>query len=274
MAKRWMAMAALLCAGGAAALAATVTDRLETGSSWVHDVTFDYEEGEDAGTLRVRLGRDPATIRYFEVPLAVWEDFKAAESKGAFYTANIRQAYERQYGKSRGERFKSPLPVQTTVNALCAFNEECEGVILQAIEKSRESIYVAAYAFTRTRIAAAFAEAHRRGVRIEIKMDINQAEFIGAQKLLEFLRGEGIPVTMIHTAGEFSSMHNKFMIFDMRWVITGSYNFTTTAQVSNWENLVWLESADMAEQFKQAWDAIVSDDVREPKTVGEGPAGE
>jgi phosphatidylserine/phosphatidylglycerophosphate/cardiolipin synthase-like enzyme len=274
MAKRWMAMAALLCAGCAAAQAATVTDHLESGSSWVHDVSYIYEEGESAGTLQVRLGRDPATVRYFEVPLAVWEDFKAAESKGAFYSAHIRQAYERQYGKSRQERFDSPIPVQTTVNALCAFNEECEGVILQAIEKSRESIYVAAYAFTRTRIAAALAEAHRRGVRVEIKMDVNQAEFIGAQKLLEYLRGEGVPVTMIHTAGEYSAMHNKFMVFDMRWIVTGSYNFTTTAQVSNWENLVWLESADMAEQFKQAWDAIVSDDVHEPKAVGGGPEAE
>jgi len=74
----------------------------------------------------------------------------------------------------------------------------------------------------------------------------------------------GHPVTLIHTVGEYSAMHNKFMIFDMRWVVTGSYNFTTTAQVSNWENLVWLDSPDMAEQYKQAWDAIVSDAVVEP----------
>jgi phosphatidylserine/phosphatidylglycerophosphate/cardiolipin synthase-like enzyme len=146
------------------------------------------------------------------------------------------------------------------------------GVVLEGIEKSRESIWVAAYAFTRTRIAAALIAAHRRGVRVEVKMDVNQAEFIGAQKLIEWLRSEGIPVTLIHTAGEYSSMHNKFMVFDMKWVVAGSYNFTTTAQVSNWENLVWLESADMAEQYKQAWDAIVSDAVVEPKE--EKPAAE
>ncbi|NLG34622.1 MAG: KTSC domain-containing protein [Lentisphaerae bacterium] len=262
MRRNWMmaGAAVLLWAGAWPGAAARVTEEIETGSSWVHDVSYEYEEGEAAGTLRVRLGKDPVVIRYFEVPMGIWEEFKAAESKGSFYGANIRQAYERQYGKSRGERFKSPIPVQTTVDALCAFNEECEDVILECIGKSDESIYVAAYAFTRTRIAAALAEAHRRGVRVEIKMDVNQAEFIGAQKLIEYLRGEGIAVTLIRTAGEYSAMHNKFMVFDMRWVVTGSYNFTTTAQVSNWENLVWLESADMAEQYKQAWDAIVSDE--------------
>ena len=272
MKKFWLAMAAVLWVGCAAAWGATATESVETGSSWVHDVSYEYEEGQATGTLRVRLGDDPVAIRYFEVPRAAWEEFKAAESKGAFYGAKIRQAYERQYGKSRQEKFDSPIPVQTTVNALCAFNEECEGVVLECIGKAEESIVVAAYAFTRARIAAALAEAHQRGVRIEIKMDVNQAEFPGAQKLIEFLRGEGVPVAMIRTAGEYSAMHNKFMVFDMRWVVTGSYNFTTVAQVSNWENLVWLESADMAEQYKQAWDAIVSDELPEPKGVAEGGA--
>ena len=261
--KKWIGMA-VLCAGCALAWAAPVVERMETDSTWVHDVSFEIGEGADEGTIRVQLGDDPVPVRYFEVPRTVWEEFKAAESKGAYYTANIRQRYERQYGKSRQEVFDSPIPVQTQVNALCAFNEECEGVVLQGIEKSQESIWIAAYAFTRTRIAAALVEAHRRGVRVEVKMDVNQADFAGAQKLIEWLRGEGIPVTLIHTAGEYSAMHNKFMVFDMRWVVTGSYNFTTVAQVSNWENLVWLDSADMAEQYKQAWDAIVSDEVHEP----------
>ena len=270
MAIRWIGMAAL-CAGCLAATAAMVTDRVETQSDWVHDVAFEYEEGAADGTLQVRLGDDPVAVRYFEVPVAVWGEFKAAESKGSFYGKNIRQRYERQYGKSRQEVFDSPLPVQTQVDALCAFNEECEGVVLQNIEQSRESIWVAAYAFTRTRIAAALVRAHQRGVRVEIKMDVNQAEFVGAQKLIEWLRSEGIPVTLVRTAGDYSAMHNKFMVFDMGRVVMGSYNFTTTAQVSNWENLVWLESADMAEQYKQAWDAIVSDELPEPR---EDPAQE
>ena len=257
-------MGLLVAAIGLAAGAAPVQESVETDSSWVHDVVFEYEPDATEGTLTVRLGTDPVPVRYFEVPLSVWADFQAADSKGAFYTANIRQRYERQYGQSRAEMFKSPIPIQTTVNALCAFNEECEGVILESIEKSQESIWVAAYAFTRTRIAAALIRAHQRGVRVTIKMDATQAEYAGAQKLIEWLRSEGIPVTLIHTAGDYSAMHNKFMIFDLRWVVAGSYNFTTTAQVSNWENLVWLDSADMAEQYKQAWDAIVSDTVIEP----------
>ena len=264
MTKRWFGMAALCAGFASAALAAPVRETVATDSDWVHDVSFEYEDGAADGTLTVRLGDDPVAVRYFEVPLVTWAEFKAAESKGSFYGKNVRQRFERQYGKSRQEVFDSPIPIQTQVNALCAFNEECEGVVLQNIDQSEESIWVAAYAFTRTRIAAALIRAHQRGVRIEVKMDANQAEFAGAQKLIEWLRSEGIPVTLIHTAGEYSAMHNKFMVFDMSRVVAGSYNFTTVAQVSNWENLVWLDSADMAEQYKQAWDAIVSDAVTEP----------
>ena len=260
----WIWMAAW--AGvAAAAWAAPVRETLDAQSDWLHDVSYECEDGAAEGTLTVRLGDDPVAIRYFEVPLEVWNEFKAAESKGAYYGKNVRQRYERQYGKSRQEIFDSPLPIQTQVAALCAFNEECEAVVLEGIEKSRESIWVAAYAFTRTRIAAALVRAHQRGVRVEVKMDANQAEFAGAQKLIDWLRREGIPVTLIHVAGEYSAMHNKFMVFDLRWVIAGSYNFTTVAQVSNWENLIWVDSPDMAEQYKQAWDAIASDEIAEPR---------
>ena len=260
----WIWMAAW--AGvAAAAWAAPVRETLDAQSDWLHDVSYECEDGAAEGTLTVRLGDDPVAIRYFEVPLEVWNEFKAAESKGAYYGQNVRQRYERQYGKSRQEIFDSPLPIQTQVAALCAFNEECEAVVLEGIEKSRESIWVAAYAFTRTRIAAALVRAHQRGVRVEVKMDANQAEFAGAQKLIDWLRRAGVPVTLIHVAGEYSAMHNKFMVFDLRWVIAGSYNFTTVAQVSNWENLIWVDSPDMAEQYKQAWDAIASDEIAEPR---------
>ncbi|MDR0993205.1 MAG: phospholipase D-like domain-containing protein [Verrucomicrobiota bacterium] len=252
----WLAMAALV----PAALPRNVQmETLEADSSFIQEASFEWMESEEAGVLRVRLGKDVEFIRYFEVPVSVWEAFKAAESKGSFYATEIRQKYERLYGRTLGEKFDSPFPVQTEVNAVCAFNGECEDLILQSIEKSQTSIWVAAYAFTRSRIAAALVRAHKRGVQVEMKMDVNQAEHPGARRLIAWLRQEGISVTLIYTAGDYAAMHNKFMVFDLRWVVTGSYNFTTQAQVVNWENLVWMESPVMAEQYKMAWDAIVSD---------------
>lgn len=240
------------------------TERLEGGeeSSWLRNVSFEFDgaEGESGtGMLQMNLGDDPLAVRYYEVPVAVWREMQAAESKGKFYGERIREQYERTYGPDREEMFDSPYPIAAKVDASAAFNEECEGVVLRAIAQSKQSIFIAAYAFTRTRIAKALLAAHARGVRVELKMDADQAKHPGARRIIGMFREAGIPVTIIHTHGDYAAMHNKFMVFDMRGVVTGSYNFTTQAQVVNWENLVWLRSDTLAELYKQAWDAIVSD---------------
>lgn len=262
-APRTLALAAAALAAFSFAFAAPAAAESEPSfsSSWLHNPSFE-PSGEDpsVGTLTLSLGKDPTPIRYFEVPAATWEEFKNAESPGAFYSANIRQQYERQYGPARAERYDAPFPLECSVDALCAFNEECEDVVIRAIDQSTTSIFIAAYAFTRTRIAAAIVRAKERGVHVEMKMDVNQAKHPGAQRILAMFKEHGIPCTLIHTAGEFSAMHNKFMVFDLRWVVTGSYNFTTQAQVSNWENLVFLDSPPLAEFYRQAYLAIVSDD--------------
>ena len=243
-----------------AAAAAPVRETLAADGSWLSDISYERENPADtAGILSLRLGDDPTPVRYYEIPVEVWEDFKAAPSKGAFYGSAIRQRFERVYGSTRAEKWDAPYPVETSVNALCAFNEECEEVVLRAIAAAKTSIYAAAYAFTRTRIANALAEASRRGVRVALKMDSRQAEHPGAQRLLDLLRNAGVSVSLVFVEGDYAAMHNKFMVFDMHSLVTGSYNFTTQAQVVNWENLVWLESDTMADLYKQAWDAIVSD---------------
>ena len=230
------------------------------GSSWLGRIAYDRADADaPAGILSVWLGDDPEPLRYHEVPADEWEAFRGAESKGAFYGERIRQRYERVYGNARPEPWTPPFPVETRVDALCAFNEECEEVVLDAIARAKTSIYVAAYAFTRTRIASALCDASRRGVRVALKMDERQAEHPGATRLLELMREAGVEVRLIWVEGDYAAMHNKFMVFDLSSLVTGSYNFTTQAQVVNWENLVRIDSPAMAEVYKLAWDAIRSD---------------
>ena len=43
--------------------------------------------------------------------------------------------------------------------------------------------------------------------------------------------------------------HNKVMIIDSDIVVTGSYNFTNSAEKSNAENMIILRSAPLAQQY-------------------------
>jgi len=258
--------------------AAAAPEELDvSGSSSLAYVSFEETAADDdgnpaLGTLCVRFRGDDTPIRYFEVPREVWDEFRASESFGAFYAKNIRLRYERQYGKSRSEVFDSPLPLSTLVNVRCGFNEECEPLVLEGIAKARESIYVAAYAFTRAAIARALVDAHRRGVHVAIKMDLRQSRSPQAKRVLAWIKEAGIPIQFIYVTGEYSAMHNKFMVVDARWVLAGSFNFTTTAQVSNWENILFLDSDEIASQYRAAWEGIVSDEFprgKDAETAGD-----
>ncbi len=92
-----------------------------------------------------------------------------------------------------------------------------------------------------------------------MKMDARQAEYPLAARQIEYLQRRGVPVTRITMRGEYSAMHNKFMVVDGRYVIAGSYNFTTTAGAANWENVVWMDSPEIASRYAQAWERITSE---------------
>ena len=47
--------------------------------------------------------------------------------------------------------------------------------------------------------------------------------------------------------------HNKVMIIDGKIVITGSFNFTKAAETKNAENLLILESPELAKLYSQNW---------------------
>ena len=48
--------------------------------------------------------------------------------------------------------------------------------------------------------------------------------------------------------------HNKVIILDDRTVLTGSFNFTKSADTVNAENVVVLESSTVAAWFNQNWE--------------------
>jgi phosphatidylserine/phosphatidylglycerophosphate/cardiolipin synthase-like enzyme len=52
-------------------------------------------------------------------------------------------------------------------------------------------------------------------------------------------------------------MHNKVLIFDDHQVVTGSYNFSENAEAND-ENLLLLDSAELADAYTQYFDAVYS----------------
>jgi phosphatidylserine/phosphatidylglycerophosphate/cardiolipin synthase-like enzyme len=116
--------------------------------------------------------------------------------------------------------------------------DDVEGLIARRIAAARESVRMQAYLFTDRRIASALFAALRRGVRVEVIGDSAQH----AQGGLPFLRPLARAGARVYLDASAAASHNKIVILDADGpraaVVTGSYNFTRSAQTRNAENIV------------------------------------
>ena len=135
--------------------------------------------------------------------------------------------------------------------------DHCAERIIAAINDTRDSLDVAIFALTHPAITAALEDAPRRGVRIRIVADQLQAK--GRYSKIPHLTSRGVAVQLRGGyKGGRSSMHNKFAVFDGRLVVTGSFNWTTSADSRNRENAVFFSDpaaavARYAEEFERLW---------------------
>jgi phosphatidylserine/phosphatidylglycerophosphate/cardiolipin synthase-like enzyme len=147
-----------------------------------------------------------------------------------------------------------PLAAKGTVQVLFTPWDDAEGALLKTIGQAKRSIHVQAFVFTSRNIAAALEKAQRRGVKVEMLADAEQATK-NENSLIRRLHDSGIPVRL---EVRYASAHNKLMLIDAEdsepVVVTGSYNFTYSAQARNAENLVILRgNAPLARAYFDNW---------------------
>lgn len=132
------------------------------------------------------------------------------------------------------------LPAAGSVEVLFTPWDDAEGAIVRTLGEARQSIHVQAYLLTSRSIAKALQEARGRGVAVEILADREMVRK-GENSLIPQLAAEGIPVWL---ETRYGNAHNKVLLVDAAGeqgiVITGSYNFTWSAQARNAENLLIL----------------------------------
>jgi phosphatidylserine/phosphatidylglycerophosphate/cardiolipin synthase-like enzyme len=133
-----------------------------------------------------------------------------------------------------------PLPAQGTLQAAFSPWDDVEGLIVGALADAHSEILVQAYLLTSKKIVGALRQAQQRGVTVKILLDAAQvAAMPVAQKQQAILRNDGIAIW-----GEtnYTNAHNKVIVIDAETadatLITGSYNFTWSAQHKNAENIL------------------------------------
>ncbi|SHJ63103.1 PLD-like domain-containing protein [Roseomonas rosea] len=125
----------------------------------------------------------------------------------------------------------------------------CTDRIVDAIGAARREVLVQAYSFTSPPIAEALEAAGRRGVRVRIVVDDSQ--LTERYSMADEAARAGLEVWVDDPSG---IAHNKVMVIDGSVVITGSFNFSRSAQERNVENLLLLRDQDLAAQYAANWE--------------------
>lgn len=127
--------------------------------------------------------------------------------------------------------------------------------LIAAINHTQKSLDVAVYDLTHPEITAALEAAHRRGVEVRIVADERQAE--GPHSEVPYLAARGLAVRLSRGyKGNRSLMHNKFAVFDGRLAVTGSFNWTTSAESYNFENALFNSDPSVVARFEDEFERI------------------
>lgn len=131
----------------------------------------------------------------------------------------------------------------------------CKDTLISWINRANISIHILIYSFTLDQIGEALIEAYRRGIDIKVVFEKDQVT-----KDSEYwrLKEAGIPV---RNDTNPRLMHNKIMIVDGEVVITGSYNWSKSAEEWNNENLIVIKSRDVAKIYEEEFERIWSESV-------------
>ena len=130
--------------------------------------------------------------------------------------------------------------------------DNVETKILSLIRHAKESVFFMAYSFTSNSLGDAVREKATEGVKVEGVMDANQINSnLGSE--FDSFKQAGLSVRQDGLNG---LMHHKVIIIDQKIVITGSYNFTRSANETNDENVIVIHNTDVADQFLAEFNRI------------------
>jgi phosphatidylserine/phosphatidylglycerophosphate/cardiolipin synthase-like enzyme len=126
--------------------------------------------------------------------------------------------------------------------------------IVELISQAESSISFMAYSFTSDPIGEAMIQRAADGISVRGVIDEGRATAETGAEYPAFLEA-GLDVRLDGITG---LMHNKVIILDGSIVITGSYNFTRSAEEKNDENCIIVHDAAIARQYQQEFENVYS----------------
>jgi phosphatidylserine/phosphatidylglycerophosphate/cardiolipin synthase-like enzyme len=185
-----------------------------------------------------------------------------------FVAADFAQEFEQMFGGRFGnnkveiDNGRLYTVGDTSIEVWFSPNEDAMGRILEIVAETQEELHFTIFAFTKDQIGSEFVRLHERGVNVSGVIDQSQLHSNGQYHEAYRLIAAGIPVRLDGNdnsvlPGDYQAgggrLHSKTMVIDPNGanptIITGSFNWSSSATQSNDEYLVVLRGPRVAEDY-------------------------
>ena len=173
----------------------------------------------------------------------------------ADYTAEFEQLFAGQFGSNK-TRLTRARRVQVGMAMVEVYFSPQDGAaqrVIDRLNRAQQRIRFMTFSFTSDPIADAMIARRAAGVRVQGVFEAQNANGTGS----EFQRLRRGNITVLPD-GNCYVMHHKVIIIDDRTVITGSYNFTSSAERYNDENLVIIDDPAVAQQYVEEFNRVAA----------------
>jgi phosphatidylserine/phosphatidylglycerophosphate/cardiolipin synthase-like enzyme len=127
-----------------------------------------------------------------------------------------------------------------------------ETAIIPLVQSAQSSVYFMAFSFTDFPLADAMKLRYQAGVDVA-----GVFETFGSETESSELRTLFCGQVPVRQDGNGGFLHDKVIIVDKRYVVTGSLNFSTRAETANDENVIIIDNPEIAqlyvEEFERVW---------------------
>lgn len=141
--------------------------------------------------------------------------------------------------------------VRLLVETYFAPEDKVASHLIPALSGARHSVRFMAFSFTSDPIAGALIELAQRGVFVEGVLETRQSDTPYSE--YQPLQNAGIPVWL---DGNPYLLHHKVFIIDEQTVVVGSYNFSSSAENDNDENLLIIHDPQVARAFLAEYERV------------------
>lgn len=140
--------------------------------------------------------------------------------------------------------------------------------ISELLAQTARTLDVVAFELNNQAITMGILDAHRRGVRVRVVAD-NEHTIEDEGTTMNLLVDAGIPIVYDKRT---AFMHNKFMILDSTYVITGSTNWTVNDVYRNNNNLLVMRTRRAVDAYQNVFNKMFDEGQFGPRRVGPNAA--